>query len=109
MATPLKADNRCRTEAGVGSIHHKFDRPECPMKHARDRTNSFSDSKTASETLCEGSICRGRPPTRKQTPKLADAEKPGFSASREKFQLCLVEDSMNRSIFGILETSTQLS
>ncbi|MEG4965871.1 hypothetical protein QUB11_04345 [Microcoleus sp. B6-A1] len=39
----------------------------------------------------------------------ACAEKPGFSASREKFQLCLVEDSMNRSIFGILETSTQLS
>ncbi|MEG4531624.1 hypothetical protein [Microcoleus sp. D2_18a_D3] len=39
----------------------------------------------------------------------ADAEKPGFSASGEKFQLCSVEDSMNRSIFGILETSTQLS
>ncbi|CAA9405800.1 hypothetical protein AVDCRST_MAG84-6365 [uncultured Microcoleus sp.] len=39
----------------------------------------------------------------------AGAEKPRFSASREKFQLCLVEDSMNRSIFGILETSTQLS
>jgi len=41
--------------------------------------------------------------------KQAGAEKPRFSASREKSQLCLVGDSMNRSIFGILETSTQLS
>ncbi|MEG4068771.1 hypothetical protein QUA42_15830 [Microcoleus sp. Pol11C2] len=80
------------------------------MKHARDQTNSLFDLKTASETRCDGSICRGSPiATNTQTLKVAGAEKPGFSASREKFQLCLVEDSMNRSIFGILETSTQLS
>jgi len=47
--------------------------------------------------------------TNTQTLKLAGVEKPGFSAIGEKFQLCLVGDSMNRSIFGILETSTQLS
>ncbi|MEG3903892.1 hypothetical protein QUB29_19020 [Microcoleus sp. B4b_D2] len=93
----------------MGSIHHKFDRPQYRIKHKRDRTNSLSESKTASETLCHGSICRGRPPTRKQMLKQAGAEKPRFSASREKSQLCLVGDSMNRSIFGILETSTQLS
>ncbi|MEG4837391.1 hypothetical protein [Microcoleus sp. B9-D4] len=93
----------------MGSIHHKFDRPQYRIKHKRDRTNSLSDSKTASETLCEGSICRGGPATNTQTLKLAGAEKPRFSASREKFQLYLVEYSMNRSIFGILETSTQLS
>ncbi|MEG5064754.1 hypothetical protein QUB33_14145 [Microcoleus sp. B3-A4] len=94
----------------MGSIHHKFDRHEYPMKHARDRTNSLCESKTASETLCDGSMCRGSPiATKTQTLKLAGAEKPGFSASREKFQLCLVEDSTNRPIFGILETSTQLS
>ena len=94
----------------MGSVHHKFDRHEYPMKHARDRTNSLSEPKTTSETLCDGSICRGRSiPTNTPTLKLARAQKPGFSARREKFQLCLVEDSMNRSIFGILETSTQLS
>ncbi|MEG4057286.1 MULTISPECIES: hypothetical protein [unclassified Microcoleus] len=93
----------------MGSIHHKFDRHECPMKHVRDRTNSLFDSKTASGILCEGSICRGGPATNTQTLKLAGAETPGFSARGEKFQLCLVEDSMNRSIFGILEISTQLS
>ncbi|MEG4404506.1 hypothetical protein QUA47_05655 [Microcoleus sp. MON2_D5] len=80
------------------------------MKHARDRTNSLSGSKTASETLCDGSIGRGSPiATKTQMLKVAGPEKPGFRASREKFQLCLVEDSRNRSIFGILETSTQLS
>ena len=80
------------------------------MKHARDQTNSLSESKTASETLCDGSICRASPiATNKQTLKQASAEKPGFSAIGEKFQLCLVGDSMNSSIFGILETSTQLS
>ncbi|MEG4033130.1 hypothetical protein Q5691_02725 [Microcoleus sp. w1-18aA5] len=93
----------------MGSIHHKFDRHEFPLKHTRDRTNSLSESKTASETLCEGSICRGGLATNTQTLKLAGAEKSGFSARGEKFQLCPVEDSMNRSIFGILETSTQLS
>jgi hypothetical protein len=93
----------------VGSLHHTCDR-ECRIKHARDRTNSLYESKTASETLCDGSICRASPiATNTQTLKLAGTEKPGFSAIREKFQLCLVEDSMNRSIFGILETSTQLS
>lgn len=93
----------------MGSLHHSSDR-ECRIKDARDRTNSLSESKTASETLWDGSICRASPiATNTQTLKLAVAEKPGFSASREKFQLCLVEDSMNRSIFGILESSTQLS
>ena len=82
---------------------------ECRIKHARDQTNGLCEPKTASETLCDGSICRASPIANTQTLKLAGAEKPGFSASREKFQLCLVEDSMNRSIFGILETSTQLS
>ncbi|MEG4072652.1 hypothetical protein QUA31_08535 [Microcoleus sp. Pol14D5] len=80
------------------------------MKHAPDRTNSFSDSKTASETLGDGSIGGPSPiATNTQTLKFAGVEKPGFRVSREKFQLCLLEDSMNRSIFGILETSTQLS
>lgn len=93
----------------MGSLHHTCDR-ECRIKHARDRTNSLSESKTASETLWDGSICRASPiATNTQTLKQASAEKPGFSAIREKFQLCLVENSMNRSIFGILETSTQLS
>jgi hypothetical protein len=93
----------------VGSIHHRCDR-ECRIKHARDRRNSLSESKTTSETLWDGSICRASPiATNTQTLKQAGAEKPGFSAIREKFQLCLVEDSLNRSIFGILETSTQLS
>jgi hypothetical protein len=93
----------------VGSLHHTCDR-ECRIKHARDRTNSLSESKTASETLWDGSICRASPiATNTQTLKQASAEKPGFSAIGEKFQLCLVESSMNRSIFGILETSTQLS
>ncbi|MEG4592240.1 hypothetical protein QUB00_10520 [Microcoleus sp. F8_C2] len=103
------------SEAGAGDLHHRCDR-ECRIKHARDRTNSLCDSKTTSETLGDGSICRGSPiatkhtiATNTQTLKQASAEKPGFSASREKFQLCLVADSMNRSIFGILETSTQLS
>ena len=36
-------------------------------------------------------------------------EKPGFSTTSEKCQLCLVADSTNSSIFGILEISTQLS
>lgn len=93
----------------MGSIHHKFDGHECPIQHAPDRTNSLFDSKTASEALSQRSICRGRSPTNTQTLKLAGVEKPGFGVSREKFQLSLVEDSMNRSIFGILETSTQLS
>ncbi|MEG4989221.1 hypothetical protein QUB08_26260 [Microcoleus sp. BR0-C5] len=80
------------------------------MKYAPDRTNGFSESKTTSETLGDGSICRASPiATNTQTLKVAGAEKPGFSAIREKFQLYLVEYSMNRSIFGILETSTQLS
>ncbi len=80
------------------------------MKQACDRTNSLCESKTASETLWDGSICRASPiATNTQTLKQASAEKPGFSAIGEKFQLCLVEDSMNGSIFGILETSTQLS
>ncbi len=93
----------------MGSFHRRCDRPG-RMKHARDRTNSLSESKTASETLCDGSICRASPiGTNTQTLKQGSAEKPGFSASREKFQLCLVEDSMNGSIFGILETSTQVS
>jgi len=93
----------------VGALDHRCDR-EGRIKHARDRTNSLSESKTASETLCDGSICCASPiATNTQTLKLAGTEKPGFSAIREKFQLCLVEDSMNRSIFGILETSTQLS
>ncbi|UNU26778.1 hypothetical protein D0A37_25900 [Microcoleus vaginatus HSN003] len=96
-------------QGGVSSLHHKFDRHECPMKQTRDRTNSLFDSKTPPETLCDGIICPGRLPTRKQTLKLAGAEKPGFSTRGEKFQLCSVEDSMNRSIFGILESSTQLS
>ncbi|MEG3952047.1 MULTISPECIES: hypothetical protein [unclassified Microcoleus] len=80
------------------------------MKHARDRTNSLSDSKTASETLC-GAVhlpLLSGPQVTERSNK-AGPEKPGFSAIREKFQLCLLEDSMNRSIFGILETSTQLS
>ena len=93
----------------MGSLDHRCDR-ECRIKHARDRTNSLSESKTASETLWDGSICCASPiATNTQTLKLVGAEKPGFSASREKFQLCLVEDSMNGSIFGILESSTQLS
>ena len=92
----------------MGSLHHTCDR-ECRIKHARDRTNSLSESKTASETLCEGSICHLGPQLTHKRSNKAGAEKPGFSASREKIQLCLVEDSMNGSIFGILETSTQLS
>lgn len=93
----------------MGSLQHRCDR-EGRIKHACDRTNSLSESKTASETLWDGSICRASPiATNTLTLKLAGAEKPGFSASREKFQLCLVEGSMNGSIFGILESSTQLS
>jgi hypothetical protein len=93
----------------VGSLDHTCDRQD-RMKQARDRTNSLCESKTASETLWDGSICRASPiATNTQTLKQASAEKPGFSAIGEKFQLCLVEDSMNGSIFGILETSTQLS
>ncbi|MEG4011965.1 MULTISPECIES: hypothetical protein [unclassified Microcoleus] len=36
------------------------------------------------------------------------ARTPGFTTSNQKLQLCLVADSTNSSIFGILETSTQL-
>ncbi|MEG4501508.1 hypothetical protein QUB05_25470 [Microcoleus sp. F10-C6] len=93
----------------MGSIHHKFDRRECRIQHARDRTNSLFDSKTASEALCGTRICHLGPQLTHKCSNLLDASKPGFSASPEKFQLCLLEDSMNRSIFGILETSTQLS
>ncbi|TAE84186.1 MAG: hypothetical protein EAZ60_07230 [Oscillatoriales cyanobacterium] len=76
----------------------------------RDRTNSLWDSKTASETLC-GAV--HKPPlqpqlTRKRSNKLAP-KNPVSVPWIEKFQLCLVADSTNSSIFGILETSTQLS
>ena len=69
----------------MGSLHHRSDR-ECRIKHARDRTNILSESKTASETLWDGSICRASPiATNTQTLKLAGAENPGFSLIGEKF------------------------
>jgi hypothetical protein len=100
-----------RLEAWVLFTIGRYDRAaNAESNTLGDRTNSLSDSTTASETFCGASICHGRVPqlTHKRSNK-AGAETPGFSPSLQKFSLCLVADSTNSSIFGILEISTQLS
>ncbi|MEG5001613.1 hypothetical protein [Microcoleus sp. B4-D4] len=87
---------------GRGSLHRKYDRHQGRIKHARDRTNSLCDSTTAPETVGGARICICKRSNQVR------ACTPGFTTSNQKLQLCLVADSTNSSIFGILETSTQL-